>query len=197
VHIIAGPEFGDHEGHVLVTSKALCGLHSSGLRWSKHLADVLREMGFFTSKCEKDIWMHDKGCHCEHIAACADDLMIASKDPEPIVKMLMEKHHFKLKGTGPTKFHLGCDFFHDEEGVLCCAPKKHIEKILENCCRICGAWPSKPAASPLTAGDHPELGASEPLNENDQKTCQSLIGALQWALQIGHFDIQTAVMTLS
>jgi len=127
---------------------------------------------------------------------CVDDLMIASKDPDSIIKMLMEKHQFKLKGTGPTKFHLGCGFFRDEEGVLCHAPKKHIKKILENCRRIFGTWP-KPATSPLTAGDHPELDASELLNEHNQKACQSLIGAPQWAIQIGRFDIQTTVMTLS
>jgi len=193
---IASPEFGDHEGHVLVVWKALCGLHSSELGWSERLADVLREMGHFTSKCEKHIWMRDKGDPCQRIAACVDDLMIASKDPEAIVKMLMEKHHFKLKGTGPTEFHLDCDFFRDEEGVLCYALKKHIEKILENFRRICGAWP-KPATSPLTADDHPELDTSEPLNEDNQKTHQSLIGALQWTIQIGRFDVQTAVMTRS
>jgi len=181
---------------VLVTSKVLCGLHSSGLRWSERLADVLREMGFFTSKCEKDIWMHDKGDHCEHMSAHVDDLMIASKDPDSIVKLLTETHQFKLKGTGPTKFHLGCDFFRDEEGVLCYAPKKHIEKILENHRRIFGTCP-KPATSPLVNGDHPKLDASELLNEDDQKLCQSLIGALQWVIQIGRFDVQTAVMSLS
>jgi len=37
--------------------------------------------------------------------------MIASKDPDSIVKMLMEKCHFKLKGTGPAEFQPGCDFF--------------------------------------------------------------------------------------
>jgi len=96
-------------------------------------------MGFFTSKCEKDVWLWDKGDHCECIAACVDDPMIASKDPDLITKMLMEKCQFKLKGAGPTEFHLGCDFFCDEERVPCCAPKKHIEKIHENCCRIFGA----------------------------------------------------------
>jgi len=196
VHVIAGPEFGDREGHVLVILKALCGPHSSGPCWSERLADVLGEMGFFTSHCEKDIWMRDKGDHHEHIAAHVDDPMIASKDLDSIVKMLMEKHQFKLKGAGPAEFHSGCDFFRDEEGVLCQLPKKHIEKILENCRRIFGTWP-KPATSPLTAGDHPELDTSELLNEDDQKACQSLIGALQWAIQIGCFDIQTAVMTLS
>jgi len=54
--------------------------------------------------------MRDKGDHCEHIAVHVDDLLIASKDPESIVKLLMETHQFKLKGTGPTEFHLGCDF---------------------------------------------------------------------------------------
>jgi len=195
VYIIAGPEFSDRGGHVLIISKALCGLHSSGLRWSEHLADVLREMGFFTSHCEKDIWMRDKGDHYEYIAAYVDDLMIASKDPDSIIKILMEKCQFKLKGTGPTKFHLGCDFFRDEEGVLCYAPKKYIKKILENYRRIFGTWP-KPATSPVTTGDHPELDTLELLNEDDQKVYQSLIGALQWVIQIGRFDIQTAVMTL-
>jgi len=117
VCIIAGPEFGGREGHVLIVSKALCGPQSSRLRWSERLADVLREMGCFTSKCEKDIWMRDMGDHCEHIAVHVDDLMIASKDPEAIVKTLMEKCQFKLKGTSPAEFHLGCDFFCDEEGV--------------------------------------------------------------------------------
>jgi len=196
VYIIAGLEFGDREGHVLIISKALYGLHSNGLRWSECLADVLREMGYFTSKSEKDIWMCGKGDHYKYIAVYVDDLMIASKDPDSIIKMLMEKYHFKLKGTGPTKFHLGCDFFRDEEGVLCYAPKKHIEKILENYRRIFGTWP-KPATSPLTTGDHPELDTSELLNEDDQQVYQSLIGALQWVIQIGRFDIQTAVMTLS
>ena len=78
----------------------------------------------------------------------------------------------------------------------CCAPKKHIEKILDNCRRIFGAWP-EPATSPPVNGDHPELDASELLNEDDQKMCQSLIRALRWAIQIGCFDIQTAVMSLS
>jgi len=136
VCIIAGAEFGDREGHVLIVSKALYGLHSNGLRWSEHLADVLRSVGFFPSEAEKDVWMRDKGDHCEHIVVCADDLaMIANCIPEVIVKALIDEHNFKLKGTGPTKFHLGCDFCRDKQGVPCCAPKKHIEKILDNCSR--------------------------------------------------------------
>ena len=196
VYIIAGPEFGDREGHVLIISKALYGLHSSGLRWSERLADVLRAMKFFPSKAEKDIWMRDKGDHYEYIAVYVDDLMIASRDPETIISLLVKEHCFKLKGTGPTEFHLGCDFYRDEEGVLCYAPKKYIEKILDNYQRIYGRLPKR-AHSPLLQNDHPELDTSELLNFDDQKIYQSLIGALQWVIQIGRFDISTAVMTLS
>ena len=46
VYIIAGPEFGDLEGHTLVINKAIYGLRSSGLRWHKKLEDTLRDMGF-------------------------------------------------------------------------------------------------------------------------------------------------------
>ena len=88
--------------------------------------------------------MHGKGDQHEHIAVHVHNLMFASKDPETVVKTLIEKHHFKLNGTSPTEFHLGCDFFRDEEGVLCALCAKEAEKILENYRWICGAWP-KPA----------------------------------------------------
>jgi len=181
---------------VLIVSKAICGPHSSGLRWPERLADVLRSIGFFPSKAEKDDWMHNKGNHCEHIAAHADDLMIASRTPPVIVTALVDEHNFKLKGTGPTEFHLGCDFYRDKQGVLCYAAKKCIEKILNNYRRIYGTWP-KLTLSLLVNGDHPELDTLEPLNKNDHKIYQSRIGALQWVIQIGCFDITTAVMTLS
>ena len=63
VYIIAGPEFGEREGHTLIIVRALYGLRTSGLRWHERLADVLRNEGFFLSKAETDIWMRDKGDH--------------------------------------------------------------------------------------------------------------------------------------
>ena len=196
VYIKAGPEFGDREGHTLVIVKALYGLKSSGLRWHERFADVLRDMGFFPSRAETDIWMRDKGDHYEYIAVYVDDLMILSKRPQDITNILIEKHCFKLKGTGPVSFHLGCDFFRDEDGNLCFAPKKYIEKTCENYRRIFGTQP-KQASSPLVKGDHPELDSSPLLEIDDIKIYQSLIGGLQWVVQIGRFDVATAVMTMS
>ena len=50
VHIIAGPEFGEREGHTMVISKALYGLRSIGLRWHEKLAIILKKLNFFPCK---------------------------------------------------------------------------------------------------------------------------------------------------
>ena len=153
MHIVTDPEFGDREGHTLVMCKALCGLHSSGLRWHEMLADCLRGVDFFPCKAKPDIWMRRRGNKCEHIAVCVDDLAAACEDPEVAARTLREKHHFKLKGTGTITFHLGCDFFRDKDGVLCIAPKKHIGKMISACERMFGSKPSgKKIRSPLERG---------------------------------------------
>jgi hypothetical protein len=42
--IVAGPEFRDLEGHMLVIYKALYGLCSSGLRWHERFSACLQDI---------------------------------------------------------------------------------------------------------------------------------------------------------
>ena len=58
VCIVAGPEFGVLEGHLLLIHKAHYGLKSSGARWHDKLSDVLQKEGFVPCKAVLDIWMH-------------------------------------------------------------------------------------------------------------------------------------------
>ena len=109
----------------------------------------------------------------------------------------MKEHHFKLKGTGPISFHLGCDFYQEADGTLCFAPRKYITKVIENYKRLFGGVPPKKVSSPLEHGNHPELDTSPLLNIDGVKIYQSLIGSLQWAIQTGRFDVGTATMTMS
>ena len=51
--------------------------------------------------------------------------------------------------------------------------------------------------SPLEKGDHPELDTSDLLDADGIQKYQSMIGAMQWAISIGRFNIATAVMSLS
>ena len=43
--------------------------------------------------------------------------------------------------------------------------------------------------SPLDPGDHPKLDASNFLDKDNTKIYQSLIGAMQWEISIGRWDI--------
>ena len=197
VYIIAGPEFGELAGHILVIHKALYGLRSSGARWHDKFSDCLRDMGFLPCKAEPDIWMRRQDDIYEYIAVYVDDLAIALKDPQAFADILETKYNFKLKGTGPICFHLGMDFLRDEDGTLCIASKKYVDKMIANYERIFGEPPSQKYTAPMEKGDHPELDTSELLDPKGITTYQSLIGSLQWAITIGRFDITTSVMTLS
>jgi hypothetical protein len=197
VCIIAGPEFGNREGHLLIIYKALYGLRSSGARWHDRFSDCLRAEGFQACKAEPDIWMRPKNGVYEYIGVYVDDLAMAMADPQAFVDVLEKKHGFRLKGTGVISFHLGCDFFRDDDGILCMAPRKYIEKMMMSYETMFGEKPSTKFHSPLEKGDHPELDTSELLDQNGIQQYQSLIGSLQWAISLGRFDIATAVMTLS
>ena len=50
--IIAGPEFKELQGHLLIMIKALYGTHSGGARWHDRLFDILQELDFKPSKAE-------------------------------------------------------------------------------------------------------------------------------------------------
>ena len=75
--------------------------------------------------------------------------------------------------------------------------QQSIEKMMDSYQGMLGSPPSTRVFSPLKANEHPELDESELLDAKGIQQYQSLIGMLQWAISIGCFDIQTAVMTLS
>jgi Reverse transcriptase (RNA-dependent DNA polymerase) len=122
IHIVAGPEFGSLDGHILIIDKASYGLRLSGLCWHQRFAGVLRSMGFNPSKADADIWMRENIGLYGYIAVYVDDLLISARDPNEIIVALSKKHKFKLKGVGPLTYHLGCDYFRDQDGTLCCGP---------------------------------------------------------------------------
>ncbi len=152
-------------------------------------------LGFFPSKAETDIWMRRVNDHYEYICVYVDDLVICSKEPQGIIDKLSGHHKFNLKGTGPTHFHLGCDYFKVHDNTLCYGPRRYIEKMIQDFERMFG-HKSRTYTSPLEKGDHPETDDSDLLKLNGIKQYQSMIGSLQWAVQLGRIDITTAVMSL-
>ena len=64
------------------------GLKSFGARWHEKLVDSLRAIGFFQSKADANVWMRCNGNVYEYIAVYTDDLAIAAREPNKIVKEL-------------------------------------------------------------------------------------------------------------
>ena len=196
--IMAGPEFKELQGHLLIMVKALYGTRSGGARWHDRLFDILQEMRFKPSKADPDVWMRpEPGGTCyEYIAVYVDDLAIAPKDSQTFCNELKKKYNLKLKGVGPLEYHLGCTYKKDPDGTLAADPRRYVNKILESFERMFKEKPRK-SRPPLEGGDHPELDTSELCDEHQTKQFQTLIGQLQWLISLGHFDIAVHVMSLS
>ena len=196
--IIAGPEFKELQGHLLIMIKALYGTRSGGARWHDRLFDILQELKFKPSKADPDVWMRpEPGGTCyEYIAVYADDLAIAAKDPQAFCHELKKRYNLKLKGVGPLEYHPGCTYKKDPDGTLAADPRRYVNKILESYERMFKEKPRK-SRPPLEGGDHPELDTSELCDEHQTKQFQTLIGQLQWLISLGHFDIAVHIMSLS
>jgi len=195
VVIIAGPEFGPLEGCILLVYKALYGLRTSGARFHESLADTLRDMGFFPCRSDPDLWIRDAGDVYEYVCVYVDDLMAIMKNPDAFFEELNTKYGYKLKGCGEPSYYLGGDFFYDPDGTLVWGAKTYIKRMLDNVKHMCGEDP-RPYTAPLEDKDSPELDETELLDDEGIKQYQSLIGALQWCVTLGRFDVAVSVMTM-
>ena len=196
--IIAGPEFKEQQGHLLIMIKALYGTRSVGARWHDRLFHILQELKFKPSKAGPDVWMRpDPGGTCyEYIAVHVDDLAIAAKDPQAFCSELKKKYNLKLKGVGPLECHLGCTYKKDPDGTLAADLRRYVNKILESYERMFKEKPRK-SRPPLEGGNHPEPDTSELCDDHQTKQFQTLIGQLQWLISLFCFDIAVHVMSLS
>ena len=111
VCFIAGPAFGEREGHLMVIVKALYGLHTSGARYHERFADTLNDMGFKQCINEPDLWYQDAQIHYEYVCVYVDDLMAIMLFPAAFFDILRTKYKYKLKGMEEPKYHLGGSFF--------------------------------------------------------------------------------------
>jgi hypothetical protein len=196
VYFVAGPEFGELAGHTLVIIKALYGLRASGATFHEHLADNLRAEGFVPCKSDPDLWMRDAGDCWEYICVYVDDILAVMKNPAPFFDALTKKYGYKLKGVGEPKYHLGGDFYRDPDGTLVWGSKTYISRLLKNYELMFGDLP-RPYSCPIEKGDSPELDLTDELGEEGITQYQSVMGALQWCVTLGRFDIAVGVMALS
>ena len=200
--VMAGPEFGELEGHTLLLYKALYGTRTGGNRFAEKLADDLLDLGFFQSQVDPAIWMRDCGDHYEYLCTWVDDLLFASKNPMWLMEQLEKKYGYVLKGVGAPEYYLGADIKRVDKddvdsGVLTMGSTTYVKRCLDNYEKLLGLKPPKKVSQPMDPKYYPELDESDLLDERGRKIYWSLIGMLQWAVTIGRIDIHHAVMCMS
>jgi hypothetical protein len=121
--------------------------------------------------------------------------MMFGKNPQTFFDDLTNVYNYQLKGVGPPVYHLGGDFFCDKDGTFAWGTDSYVKKMIQNYKIMFGEKP-KEYSSPMLEKDHPELDLTEELGPEDIKQYQSLIGALQWLVTLGRFDIHLGVATM-
>jgi len=197
VYFIAGPEFGPLAGHVMVISKALYGLRTSGARFHEAFAETLYAMDFKPTLADPDLWFRDQGDHYEYLCVYVDDILFLSRQPQQFFDTLTQQYGYKLKGVGVPEYHLGGEFGYDPDGTLYWGATRYVQKCLDTYQRLFDGEIPRKQRTPLPVDTHPELDTSDFLAASDVKKFQSMIGALQWCVTLGRFDIAQAVMSLS
>ena len=176
VCIKAGPEFGTRLNHLPIIYKALYGLRSSAKQFGDLLAACLKEQGFFQSHADPQIFMTENDGLYEYIATYVDDLNFILRKPMEFLTILQSHpYNFKLKGSGPISFHLGCGFERDTNGILTMNPIKYIKKLVFSYQQMFGKKPSTIYQSPLEENDHPEMDTTEFLDNENIERYQSMI----------------------
>jgi hypothetical protein len=140
--------------------------------------------------------MKNCGSHYEYICVYVDDIMHMSKSPQDLFVTLKDTYNYSLSGVGKPTYHLGGDFFRDDDGTLAWGAKSYVSKMLLNYSKKFDI-PPREYSSPILEGDHPELDLTKELDQEGIQLYQSMIGALQWAVTLGRFDILMGVTCMS
>jgi hypothetical protein len=206
---VAGPEFGNDRGAVMIIKKALYGLKSSGAAWRAMFASSLDDMGFRNSYADPDFWIRP-ACHLgfdyyEMILVYVDDILCISKQTTPIMKHIASIYRLKDDSIGQPKRYLGANIgtwvLGDGRQVWSMSATSYIKSAVANIESELAHGPHtilrSKAYRPMKSGYRPEVDVTPLLSEELAAYYQGLIGVLRWICEIGRIDILTEVSMLS
>jgi hypothetical protein len=215
VYTTAGSEFGTNEGRPAIKVHALYGLKSSGARWRDHLAAILIQAGFRTSKAGPDVWMckaHKSSgfTYWEYVLCYVDDILAISHKPCTILDAIGKQVMLKPGSMEEPKSYLGANIskctvvdgntqvpmkqvwtMFTQEYIKCAIEEVEHELKLEN------QFLPKKVETPLSSGYRPELDFSQELWAQKTNCYQGLIRILRWVMELGRIDIIIPVSLLS
>eukprot|EP00978_Attheya_sp_CCMP212_P025247 scaffold80878_cov54-Attheya_sp.AAC.1 len=192
---IAGPEFGDDAGKRMIIDKGLYGLRTSGARFHEHLSKKLRTLGFVPSKADADLWIQPQADNYEFIATYVDDLLVFSRDPNPIIDEI--KDDYILKGAGKPEYYLGADMaalnqeWQHDSVKSAISFNTYIKRVTE-CFELLEGGNTLPkAAIPMSSEYHAKLDTSPFISPLMATKYRGMIGGrgANWLVTFGQYDI--------
>ena len=111
-------------------NKSLYGLKQSGRMWYNRLSEYLLKEGYKNDPISPCIFIKKFGSGFVIIAVYVDDLNIIGTPEEISVTVNYLKKEFEMKDLGKTKFCLGLQIEHLENGILV-HQSTYIEKVLK------------------------------------------------------------------
>ena len=199
VYSRCGPEFGELEDCIVIIVKALYGLKSSARAFRLFLADYLRNLGFFPSRCDRDVWMRmrEPKDGYDYICTHVDDFKVVALDANRWCTEMAKK--FQLKIVEKPRYYLGANY---EYSKLHKAYHIGCQTYIKECVRKVEAHPDLGGKlyehkTPIPEVVHPETDDSDFLDLKGIRLYQMLMGMAQWAVCVSRLDIAFAVSSLS
>jgi len=220
IWVQAGIEFGSEwKDKVLLITRALYGLKSSGAAWRSLLANTMRDIGYKSSYADSDVWMRPatmKGRdnrqikYYEYCLIYVDDIICFSDKPSATMDELGKLYRFKETPAPPRKY-LGAGFerFQLPDGRIIWSMNcddyvlnavRTVEDMLQRDStnkRNRMGLNSRRCKTPWVTDYRPELDASDLLGPELTHRFQNLLGMARWAVELGRIDILHEVSKLS
>jgi hypothetical protein len=168
-------------------------------------------LGFKPCKADPDVWMRkavkstDGTAYWEYILLYVDDAICCSMNAQDVLEKELGKFWtLKKTSVGPPNLYLGNKVSKVtlENGVKCWSfsAAQYVQSAVANVekhLKTTNECLPRKANSPFSKDYRPEIDISQELSPKDSSYFQSLIGILQWIVELGIFNIAVEVSMLS
>ena len=200
IYTIAGKEWGETQGQVLLALKSVYGLKSCGSAWFEEFTTALVSLGFVPSHAGPCVFIRRYQDSYEYLVVWVDDCLIFSRRAKEVIASINELYN--TKGEGFPTYFLGGDVLkvtlpNDKEKQISYAlsAKTYINALIPRVEKIVGSFQHH--MFPMDPSYRPESDKSELLTGDDISVYQMMIGSAMWAITLGRYDVQYATISLS
>ena len=209
---ILGPEFGQDSGKKALVVRALYGLKSAGAAFRNHLADCMHFLGYKSCLADPDLWLKaeinpaNNNRYYSYILLYVDDVLCIHHDGESTIKIIDKYFKMKDGSIGDPDMYLGAKLrktiLPNRVEAWATSPSKYVNEAVKNVESYLekeydGRKLKRKAGAPFIPGYKPELDLSPELDSTQAQYYQSLIGVLQWMVEIGRIDMITEVSMMA